>query len=74
MLVLVVTLFFFCFSSVIPTIACSKIALLGQLLHPRQFVNSLIHCIMGIIVAWCCAINIGGRYETLGYPCAQSDG
>uniref|UniRef100_A0A3B4ZKM0 Nucleoporin NDC1 n=1 Tax=Stegastes partitus TaxID=144197 RepID=A0A3B4ZKM0_9TELE len=57
----------------IPTIACSKIALLGQLLHPRQFVNSLVHCIMGIIVAWCCAVTIGFRYETLGYPCTQSD-
>ncbi|XP_008275393.1 nucleoporin NDC1 isoform X2 [Stegastes partitus] len=60
--------------TVIPTIACSKIALLGQLLHPRQFVNSLVHCIMGIIVAWCCAVTIGFRYETLGYPCTQSDG
>ncbi|KAM7400273.1 hypothetical protein PAMA_004800 [Pampus argenteus] len=60
--------------TVIPTIACSKIALLGQLLHPRQFLNSLAHCIMGVIVAWCCAITVGGRYETLGYPCKQSDG
>ncbi|TKS79513.1 Nucleoporin NDC1 [Collichthys lucidus] len=60
--------------TVIPTIACSKIALLGQLLHPRQLLNSLVHSIMGMIVAWCCAINIGGRYETLGYPCPQSDG
>lgn len=60
--------------TVIPTVACSKIALLGQLLHPRQFVNSLVHCIMGIIMAWCCAVTIGGRYETLGYHCTQSDG
>lgn len=60
--------------TVIPTIACSKIALLGQLLHPRQFFNSLVHCIMGIIVAWCCALTIGGRYETLGYSCSPSDG
>ncbi|XP_020784832.1 nucleoporin NDC1 isoform X2 [Boleophthalmus pectinirostris] len=59
--------------TVIPTIACSKIALLGQLLHPRQFFNSLMHCIMGMIVAWCCAVTIGGRYETLGYSCQQSD-
>lgn len=59
--------------TVIPTIACSKIALLGQLLHPRQLVNTLAHCVMGIIVAWCCAITIGGRYETLGYPCSQSE-
>ncbi|XP_053185779.1 nucleoporin NDC1 [Scomber japonicus] len=60
--------------TVIPTIACSRIALLGQLLHPHQFVNSLAHCIMGVIVAGCCAVIIGGRYETLGYPCTQSDG
>lgn len=60
--------------TVIPTIACSKIALLGQLLHPRQLVSSLVHCIMGMIVAWCCAVTIGFRYETLGYPCTQSDG
>ncbi|XP_056277399.1 nucleoporin NDC1 isoform X2 [Pseudoliparis swirei] len=60
--------------TVIPTIACSKMALLGQLLHPRQFVNSLAHCIMGIIVAWCCAGTIGGRYETIGSPCTQGDG
>lgn len=60
--------------TVIPTIACSKIALLGQLLHPRQCVNSLAHCIMGIIVAWCCAVTIGGRYEMIGYPVTQSDG
>ncbi|XP_040912155.1 nucleoporin NDC1 isoform X1 [Toxotes jaculatrix] len=60
--------------TVIPTIACSKIALLGLLLHPRQFVSSLVHCIMGMTVAWCCAITIGGRYEMLGFPCTQSDG
>ncbi|XP_063742914.1 nucleoporin NDC1 isoform X2 [Eleginops maclovinus] len=60
--------------TVIPTIACSKIALLGQLLHPRHFVNSLAHCIMGIIVAWCCAITIGGRYEAVAYPCTPGDG
>ncbi|XP_028283117.1 nucleoporin NDC1 [Parambassis ranga] len=61
--------------TVIPTIACSKIALLGQLLHPRQFVNSLVHCIMGMVVAWCCALTIGFRYETLGYQCTHpSDG
>ncbi|XP_069367942.1 nucleoporin NDC1 isoform X2 [Paralichthys olivaceus] len=60
--------------TVIPTIACSKMALLGQLLHPRQIVNSLAHCIMGIVVGWSCAVTIGGRYEMLGYPCTQSEG
>ncbi|KAF7652476.1 hypothetical protein LDENG_00096190 [Lucifuga dentata] len=60
--------------TVIPSIPCSKIALFGQLLHPRQFVISLVHCSMGVIVAWCCAVTIGGRYQALGYPCTQSDG
>nr|XP_057917280.1 nucleoporin NDC1 [Doryrhamphus excisus] len=60
--------------TVVPSIACSKIALLAQLLHPRHVVNSLVHCVMGIIVAWCAAVTIGGRYEMLGYPCAQSEG
>lgn len=62
------------YCTVIPTIACSKVALLGQLLHPRQLLHSLVHCIMGIIVAWCCAVIIGSRFEALGYPCAQIEG
>lgn len=60
--------------TVIPTVACSRIAVLGQLLHPRQLVNSLVHCVMGVVVAWCCAVIMGFRYEALGYPCAQTDG
>ncbi|XP_056913890.1 nucleoporin NDC1 [Takifugu flavidus] len=60
--------------TVVPTIACSKIELLGQLLHPRQLANSLVCCIMGVIVAWCCAITTGSRYDTLGSMCPQSDG
>ncbi|XP_077379867.1 nucleoporin NDC1 [Festucalex cinctus] len=57
--------------TVIPTVACSKIALLGQLLHPRHVVNSLLHCAMGIIVAWRAAVTIGGRYQMLIYPCGR---
>ncbi|KAM9322174.1 nucleoporin NDC1 isoform 2-T2 [Pholidichthys leucotaenia] len=60
--------------TVIPAIACSKIALLGHLLHPRHFVNSLVHCIMGTIMAWCCVVTIGFRYETLTHPCMQNEG
>uniref|UniRef100_A0A8C6PER7 Nucleoporin NDC1 n=1 Tax=Nothobranchius furzeri TaxID=105023 RepID=A0A8C6PER7_NOTFU len=60
--------------TVIPTIACSKIALLSQLLHPRQFINSIGHCLMGVIVGWCCAVTIGHRYKMLGRPCKISDG
>lgn len=60
--------------TVVPSIACSRMALLGQLLHPRQFVHSLVHSAMGVIIAWCCAVTIGGRYRTLGYPCTLEEG
>ncbi|KAM9791541.1 nucleoporin NDC1 [Syngnathus typhle] len=59
--------------SVIPTVACSRIALLGQLLHPCHVANSLLHCVLGVIVAWCAATAIGGRYEMLTYPCSLQD-
>lgn len=48
-------------------------ALLGQLLHPRQFVHAVVHCVTGVIVAWCCAVTIGGRYGTLAHPCTQGE-
>ncbi|XP_077415482.1 nucleoporin NDC1 isoform X2 [Vanacampus margaritifer] len=65
-------LIFECYT-VIPTVACSKIAVLGQLLHPRHVATSMLHCVMGIIVAWCAAVTIGGRYEMLAYPCARDN-
>uniref|UniRef100_A0A673WTN3 Nucleoporin NDC1 n=1 Tax=Salmo trutta TaxID=8032 RepID=A0A673WTN3_SALTR len=71
--VLLVGFFNLEYYTVVPSIACSKIALLGQVLHPRQFVHSLVHCIMGVVVAWCCAFTIGGRYRSLGHPCTQDE-
>uniref|UniRef100_A0A8C7IHE7 Nucleoporin NDC1 n=2 Tax=Oncorhynchus kisutch TaxID=8019 RepID=A0A8C7IHE7_ONCKI len=71
--VLMVGFFNLEYYTVVPSIACSKIALLGQVLHPRQFVHSLVHCIMGVVVAWCCAFTIGGRYRSLGHPCTQDE-
>ncbi|KAM9789556.1 LOW QUALITY PROTEIN: nucleoporin NDC1 [Neosynchiropus ocellatus] len=59
--------------TVIPNIACSKIALLGQLVHPQHLLNSAVHSIMGLIVGWCAAIVIGGRYHLLGSPCSPND-
>jgi hypothetical protein len=61
-------------SEVTPSIACSKIALLAQLLHPRQCLHAVVHCIMGVIVAWCCAFTIGPRYQNLASVCTLVDG
>ncbi|KAL0966991.1 hypothetical protein UPYG_G00303160 [Umbra pygmaea] len=59
--------------SVVPSVACSRIALIGQVLHPRQFFHSMVHCILGLVVGWCCAVTIGGRYQALGYPCTNDE-
>uniref|UniRef100_A0A6Q2WV23 Nucleoporin NDC1 n=1 Tax=Esox lucius TaxID=8010 RepID=A0A6Q2WV23_ESOLU len=72
--VLLVGFFNLEYYSVVPSIACSKIALLGHVLHPRQFFHSLVHCIMGVVVAWCCAVTIGGRYQALGEVTGTSHG
>uniref|UniRef100_A0A8C1ECA0 Nucleoporin NDC1 n=1 Tax=Cyprinus carpio carpio TaxID=630221 RepID=A0A8C1ECA0_CYPCA len=59
--------------SVVPSIPCSRMALLGTVLHPRQCVHSLVYCTMGMLVMWCASVTIGGRYSTLGTPCRQSE-
>uniref|UniRef100_A0A673FSW7 Nucleoporin NDC1 n=1 Tax=Sinocyclocheilus rhinocerous TaxID=307959 RepID=A0A673FSW7_9TELE len=60
------------FYTLVPSIPCSRMALLGTVLHPRQCVHSLVYCTMGMLVMWCASVTIGGRYSTLGTPCRQS--
>uniref|UniRef100_A0A672RHW1 Nucleoporin NDC1 n=1 Tax=Sinocyclocheilus grahami TaxID=75366 RepID=A0A672RHW1_SINGR len=61
------------FYTLVPAIPCSRMALLGTVLHPRQCVHSLVYCTMGMLVMWCASVTIGGRYSTLGTPCRQSE-
>ncbi|XP_058604834.1 nucleoporin NDC1 isoform X2 [Onychostoma macrolepis] len=61
------------FYTLVPSIPCSRMALLGTVLHPRQCVHSLVYCTMGMLVMWCASVTIGGRYSTLGAPCRQSE-
>ncbi|KAL1280357.1 hypothetical protein QQF64_014957 [Cirrhinus molitorella] len=61
------------FYTLVPSISCSRMALLGTVLHPRQCVHSLVYCTMGMLVMWCASVTIGGRYSTLGSPCRQSE-
>ncbi|KAK7163073.1 hypothetical protein R3I93_007193 [Phoxinus phoxinus] len=61
------------FYTLVPSIRCSRMALLGTVLHPRQCVHSLVYCTMGMLVMWCASVTIGGRYSTLGTPCRQSE-
>ncbi|XP_012692487.2 nucleoporin NDC1 [Clupea harengus] len=59
--------------TVVPCIPCTRIALLGKVLHPRQCMHSLVHSSVGMLVSWCAAITIGGRYRTLSSPCIQTE-
>lgn len=58
---------------VVPSIPCSRVALLGTVLHPRQCVHSLVYCTMGMLMMWCASVIIGARYSTLGNPCRPSE-
>ncbi|XP_035268756.1 nucleoporin NDC1 isoform X3 [Anguilla anguilla] len=60
--------------TVVPSIPCTRIALLGKVLHPQQFVHSLAHCMMGMVVAWCASVMIGGRYKFIASPCTEDSG
>uniref|UniRef100_A0A8C2KSQ5 Nucleoporin NDC1 n=1 Tax=Cyprinus carpio TaxID=7962 RepID=A0A8C2KSQ5_CYPCA len=72
-IVLITGLFNLEFYTLVPSIPCSRMALLGTVLHPRQCVHSLVYCTMGMLVMWCASVTIGGRYSTLGIPCRQSE-
>ncbi|XP_067309152.1 nucleoporin NDC1 isoform X1 [Pseudorasbora parva] len=61
------------FYTLVPSIPCSRVALLGTVLHPRQCVHSLVYCTMGMLVMWCASVTISGRYSTLGTPCRQTE-
>uniref|UniRef100_A0AAY4BGM3 Nucleoporin NDC1 n=1 Tax=Denticeps clupeoides TaxID=299321 RepID=A0AAY4BGM3_9TELE len=71
--VLVIGIFIQEYCTVIPSIPCSRVALLAKVLHPRQCVHSLSHCSLGMLVTWCAAVTIGGRYRTLSHPCSESE-
>ncbi|KAJ8378174.1 hypothetical protein AAFF_G00245600 [Aldrovandia affinis] len=72
--VLVVGFFNLEYYTVVPSIPCTKIALLGKVLHPQQFIHSLVHCMMGMMMAWCASVLIGGRYNFLACPCTDDRG
>ncbi|XP_039590983.1 nucleoporin NDC1 [Polypterus senegalus] len=61
------------FYTVVPSIPCTRIALLGKVLHPHQLFHSFSHCVMGIFVFWCAAVMIGGRYQALIIPCSAEN-
>ncbi|XP_021516928.1 nucleoporin NDC1 [Meriones unguiculatus] len=71
--VIIISIFNVEFYTVVPSIPGSRLALIGRILHPQQFMHSLIHAAMGMAVAWCAAVITKGQYGFLVVPCARSE-
>ncbi|NXH09610.1 NDC1 protein, partial [Bucco capensis] len=70
--ILVISAFNVHFYAVVPSIPCSRLALIGKIIHPQQFSHSVVHSLMGMLVAWCAAIMTKGKFQFLAVPCTPS--
>lgn len=73
MVIVVISIFNFEFYAVVPSIPCSRLALIGKIIHPRQVMHSVVHAIMGMLVAWCAAVMMKGKFQFLAVPCTPSE-
>ncbi|XP_075792130.1 nucleoporin NDC1 isoform X2 [Pelodiscus sinensis] len=71
--ILIISIFNVEFYAVVPSIPCSRLALLGKIIHPRQVIHSAVHAIMGMLVAWCAAVMTKGKFQFLAVPCTASE-
>ncbi|XP_061200767.1 nucleoporin NDC1 isoform X1 [Neopsephotus bourkii] len=71
--ILVVSIFNAEFYAVVPSIPCSRIALIGKIVHPQQVIHSVVHAVMGMLVAWCAAVMTKGKFQFLAVPCMPSE-
>uniref|UniRef100_A0A8C8ZZI7 Nucleoporin NDC1 n=1 Tax=Prolemur simus TaxID=1328070 RepID=A0A8C8ZZI7_PROSS len=61
------------FFAVVPCIPCSRLALIGKIIHPQQLMHSFIHAAMGMVTAWCAAVITKGQYSFLVVPCTSTE-
>ncbi|KAK4820433.1 hypothetical protein QYF61_026618 [Mycteria americana] len=71
--ILVISIFNVEFYAVVPSIPCSRLALIGKIIHPQQVVHSVVHAVMGMLVAWCAAVMTKGKFQFLAVPCTPSE-
>ncbi|XP_051867557.1 nucleoporin NDC1 [Pristis pectinata] len=72
--VVIIGIFNMEYYTVEPSIPCSRIALIGNVFHPHRFIHSVVHAVMGMLMAWCAAVIAGGRYQMISVPCSSQDG
>ncbi|KFO75995.1 Nucleoporin NDC1, partial [Cuculus canorus] len=71
--ILVISIFNVEFYAVVPSIPCSRLELIGKIIHPRQAIHSVVHAVMGMLVAWCAAVMTKGKFQFLAVPCTPSE-
>ncbi|KAM7046250.1 nucleoporin NDC1 [Acridotheres tristis] len=69
----VISIFNVEFYAVVPSIPCSRLALIGKIIHPQQVIHSFVHAIMGMLVAWCATVMTKGRFQFLAVSCTPSE-
>ncbi|XP_015283192.1 PREDICTED: nucleoporin NDC1 [Gekko japonicus] len=71
--ILVISIFNVEFHAVVPSIPCSRLALISKVIHPQQVIHSVVHAVMGMLVAWCAAVMTKGKFLFLSVPCTASE-
>ncbi|XP_027734915.1 nucleoporin NDC1 [Empidonax traillii] len=70
---IVISIFNVEFYAVVPSIPCSRLALIGKIIHPQQVIHSFVHAVMGMLVAWCATVMTKGRFQFLAVSCTPSE-
>ncbi|XP_048352174.1 nucleoporin NDC1 isoform X2 [Sphaerodactylus townsendi] len=73
LVIAVINLFNLEFHTVVPSIPCSRLALIGKVIHPQQVIHSVAHAVMGMLVAWCAAVMTKEKFLFLSVPCTASE-
>ncbi|XP_026964279.1 nucleoporin NDC1 isoform X2 [Sagmatias obliquidens] len=71
--IVIISIFNVEFYTVVPSIPCSRLALIGKIIHPQQLMHSFIHAAMGMTMAWCAAVITKGQYSFLVVPCTVTE-
>ncbi|XP_032485311.1 nucleoporin NDC1 isoform X2 [Phocoena sinus] len=71
--IVIISIFNVEFYTVVPSIPCSRLALIGKIIHPQQLMHSFIHAAMGMMMAWCAAVITKGQYSFLVVPCTVTE-
>ncbi|NWW31230.1 NDC1 protein, partial [Panurus biarmicus] len=71
--IIVISIFNVEFYAVVPLIPCSRLALIGKIIHPQQVIHSFVHAIMGMLVAWCATVMTKGKFQFLAVSCTPSE-